>query len=157
MAIRLNATRDLALPNSDDTKLALESSRKLARLLNSKRRKPVRISIEPDGKPSESLDIPVSAFRILNRVLTEMANGNVVALTLIQAELTTRQAAEILNVSRPFLIEQLEKGLIPFRKVGSHRRILYHEILNYKKSMEQKRGRVLEEMSALDQELGLGY
>ena len=75
----------------------------------------------------------------------------------VHAELTTQQAADILNVSRPFLIEQLEKGVIPYRKVGTHRRVMFEDLMEYKQTMDHNRLKALEELSVIDQELGLGY
>jgi len=86
-----------------------------------------------------------------------MAKGNAVTLIPVHAELTTQQAAQILNVSRPFLIEQLEKGVIPYRKVGTHRRVMFKDLMEYKQTMDHSRLNALEELSAIDQELGLGY
>ena len=86
-----------------------------------------------------------------------MAKGNAVTLIPVNAELTTQQGADPLNVSRPFLIEQLENGIIPYRKVGTHRRILFNDLLAYKQTMNHKRLDVLGALSAIDQELGLGY
>lgn len=150
---------EFVAPTEADTKLAQESGRRLTRFLKTKGRlkKPLSVRIESDNEKNEPILIPEAAFRLLNGILSEMAKGNAVSLIPVDAELTTRQAADILNVSRPFLIEQLEKGLIPFRKVGTHRRVMYKDLMTYKQSMNQNRLQSLEELSALDQELGLGY
>jgi excisionase family DNA binding protein len=144
-------------PSAADAALARESSRTLARLLDARKRKSVRLKVQPDGAPEETIAIPTAAFRLLVKILTEMANGNAVSLIPFHAELTTQQSADLLNISRPYLIELLEKGEIPHRKVGTHRRVLFKDLMTYKEKIDQARLKALEELSALDQELGLGY
>jgi excisionase family DNA binding protein len=157
MATMLTETQKTLTPTAADAQLARESSQRLTQLLAAKPKKSLRVRIEPENEPEEAIAIPVSAFRLLNSILTEMAKGNAVTLIPVHAELTTQQAAQILNVSRPFLIEQLEKGVIPFRKVGTHRRVLFKDLMEYKQTMDRKRLNALEELSAIDQKLGLGY
>ncbi len=144
-------------PTEDESILARESSRQLTKLMAVKRKKPLRVTIQPEGAPDEAISIPLSAFRVLTEILTHMANGNAVTLIPIHAELTTQEAADILNVSRPFLVEQLEKQAIPFRKVGTHRRILFKDLMDFKQTMDQNRLRSLEELAAQAQELDMGY
>jgi excisionase family DNA binding protein len=144
-------------PTEADSQLAEESSRRIARFVRRKRKAPLRIRIEPDGDREEAVSIPASAFRLLAEILAEMAKGNAVSLVPIHAELTTQQAADLLNVSRPFVIEQMGQGAIPFRKVGTHRRVLFRDLLAYKQRMDHNRLKALERLSAIDQELGLGY
>ncbi len=157
MAIMLAEIQEAVPPTAADAQLALESSRRLTKFLAAKPKKLLRVRIEPENEPEESISIPVTAFRLLNSILTEMAKGNAVTLIPVHAELTTQQAAQTLNVSRPFLIEQLEKGVIPYRKVGTHRRVLFKDLMEYKQTMDHNRLNALEELSAIDQELGLGY
>lgn len=147
-------------PTDAEAHLAQESSRRLAKYFARKRTAPVKLHVEkasgePDG--DEAIAIPVSAFRMLSDILAQMAQGHAVTLVPVQDELTTQQAADLLGVSRPFLVEQLDQGSIPHRKVGTHRRILFKDLMAYKERMDARRLQSLEELTKLDQELGLGY
>lgn len=156
MATLLTDLPETVTPSPADTQLAQESISRLAKILGT-RRESVRLRVQPEGGAEETLAIPLPAFRLLADILTEMAKGNAVTLIPIHAELTTQQAADLLNVSRPYLIDLLEKGAIPFRKVGKHRRVLSQDLMAYKRKTDQARLKALEELSAIDQELGLGY
>ncbi len=145
------------IPTEQETQLATESSRRLATILGKKPKKVLPIQILPDGGKGETVEIPLSAFRLLADILTQMAMGNAVQLIPIHAELTTQQAADLLNVSRPFLVDLLEQRKIPFRQVGTHRRVLFQDLMAYKRDIDSKRLKVLDELAALNQELGLGY
>src|SRR5262245_59877108 len=108
----------------------------------------------PDGRQLE-VTVPGAAMHILARVLDEMASGRPVTLLPQEAELSTRQAAELLGVSRPYLIKQLEAGKIPFRRVGTHRRIRYQDLRVYQEQEREARHRGLDELVALSEEMGL--
>ena len=86
-----------------------------------------------------------------------MGKGNAVKIVPLKKELTTTEAAEILNVSRPYLVELLESGKIPFRKVGVRRRILYQDLMVYKQQIDAQRMSALAELAAQAQELNMGY
>src|SRR5215204_2505732 len=103
------------LPTPEDTELALQASRMLSALRNADRA--LRVQLD-DGS---TLTLPRAATRLLQHLLTEMGQGNAVTLIPVHAELTTQEAADYLNVSRPFLIRLLTEARIPFRKVGTHR------------------------------------
>ena len=156
MSTLLSDFPEAVTPTPDDTKLALESSRLLSRLRGGARKGTVRLRVQSDDEPEETVAIPLAAFRLLTDILTEMSKGNAITLIPIHAELTTQQAADLLNVSRPFLIEQLEKGNIPFRKVGKHRRLRIEDVLSFKMTRDKDRRARLRELSRLTQELG-GY
>lgn len=90
-------------------------------------------------------------------MLSQIAQGNAVTLLPIPAELTTQEAANLLNVSRPHLVKLLEAGEIPFHKVGTHRRVRFEDLMRYKEHINQKRMEALDELAAQAQELNLGY
>ena len=140
-------------PTASEVKLASESVSRLARAVKN-RRQSIRVQIESD---QEAIAIPMSAFRLFANILAEMAKGNAVTLIPIHAELTTQQAADLLNVSRPYLVRLIEEGTLPSRMVGTHRRVRFEDLMRYKHETKALRLKALEELSALDQELGLGY
>lgn len=157
MPALLSEHPEMVAPTPADAQLAQDSSRRLAKLLGETAKAPMRLRIQSDDQAAEAIAIPAAAFRLLVDILREMAQGNAVTLIPIHAELTTQQAADLINVSRPFLIEQLEKGVIPFRKVGTHRRVLFQDLMAYKQKIDGDRLTTLEELSAQAQELGMGY
>jgi excisionase family DNA binding protein len=101
------------------------------------------------------LDLPAMVVRLLVHLLTELADGNAVTIMPIHAELTTQQAADLLGVSRPFIVKQMEGGAIAFRKVGSHRRIAFGALKEYKDRMHRARVETLKELAKHQQEMGL--
>ncbi|MBI2074138.1 MAG: helix-turn-helix domain-containing protein [Gemmatimonadetes bacterium] len=119
---------------------------------------PQRAGGEPKpGAAGASVTIPAPAFELLLEVLGPMANGNAVTIVPVHAELTTQQAADALNVSRPFLIQLLEPGAIPHRKVGTHRRVRFADLMEYKRQDETRRRAVMDELTSEAQQHGLGY
>jgi excisionase family DNA binding protein len=86
-----------------------------------------------------------------------MAEGNTVSVIPIRAELTTQEAAELLNVSRPHMVSLVESGEIPYRKMGSHRRVLAKDVLAYKAKIDEERLKTLAELSEQAQKLKMGY
>jgi excisionase family DNA binding protein len=105
----------------------------------------------------EVVTIPLKALHLLNSIISNMAQGKSIALMPTDAEVSTQQAAEILNVSRPHVIKLLEKGEIPHKKVGSHRRILLQDILKYESNFKSERRKKLDYLAKEAQQLNLGY
>jgi excisionase family DNA binding protein len=145
-------------PTADDMSMAIESSRQLSQCLDPDRPADFsQISVLSGDQVGEPVRVPQAALRLFVEVLNQMAQGNIVTLVPIHAELTTQEAADLINVSRPFLVKQLETDQIPFRKVGKHRRIKFHDLMAYKQQIDRSRHDALDELVALDQALGLGY
>ena len=105
----------------------------------------------------EEITIPLEAFKLLKEVLDSMSKGKSIALLLQDAEISTQQAADILSVSRPYVVKLLEEGLIPYKMVGTHRRIELKDLLEYKSSMQKNRRRQLDDLAEEAQRLNLGY
>jgi excisionase family DNA binding protein len=109
-----------------------------------------------DGRLQQS-DLPEIAVPMLARMLEELANGRAVSLAPIELDMTTNEAADYLNVSRPYLIGLLNAGKIPFHRVGSHKRVGFQEIKRYKEEQKRRSYAALAELQAEAQELNMGY
>src|SRR5262249_5678032 len=156
MSTLLSKSFATVAPTEADTQLARDSSRRLA-THKLGRRSSVRIQLLDDRKAAEAVAVPASALRLFLHALTEMAQGNAVTLIPSHAELTTQQAADLLNVSRPYLVKLLDEGKIPFRAVGKYRRVRFDDLMAYKRKDDEARARILDQLTAEAQELGMGY
>ena len=144
----------LKIPSTEDAQQAGAALRALGKV---KPKKASRIvEVRPVGG-TESIALPRQAFGVLVEILGQMANGNAVTIVPVHAELTTQQAAEMLNVSRPFLVDLLEQGRIPYRKVGTHRRVLAKDLLAYRAQDDKARQDALRALTEEAEKLGLGY
>lgn len=139
------------VPTEHESELAHESSRRLSPFAC----RDIKIRIEVPNGPE--VDLPASAVNLLVRLLMQMAEGNAVALMPVQSELTTQQAAHFLGVSRPFLVKLLDERRIPYRLVGSHRRVLLTHLQDFKEEMDARRHEILDELERQAQRLGMGY
>lgn len=115
----------------------------------------VKRRVRQAGRRPETVEIPAAAADLLLRLLTQMAQGNAVTLIPIHAELTTQEAADLLGVSRPFVAKEIEARRLPARKVGSRRRVMFGDLMTYKRRSDADRQRALAELAALNDELGL--
>ncbi|BAS57184.1 DNA binding domain protein, excisionase family [Leptolyngbya boryana NIES-2135] len=143
-------------PTLEDIRLAKESSSRLARSIPS-HESTSKISVIQGEATGETIVLPTAALQMLVEILAQMAQGNIVTLFPIHAELTTQEAADLLKVSRPYLVKLLEDKALPFRKVGKHRRILFQDLMEYKNREDSLRSNALDELVAQAQELNMGY
>jgi excisionase family DNA binding protein len=138
-------------PNEQESEMARDSSRKLSPFT----RQNLRVTIP--GNSELEIELPAIAVDALVRILTEMAAGNAVTLIPVHAELTTQEAASLLNVSRPYLVRLLEEGKLKFRKIGTHRRVLCSDLMEFKQRIDADRDQALADLAADAQENGTGY
>ena len=110
-----------------------------------------------DGEQERPIELPAGAVALLMHVLESIAAGRGVTLIPENTELSTVQAADILNVSRPYLIKLLEEKAIPHRKVGKHRRILLEDVVAYKTVIDREREEVLAQLTREAQQQNMGY
>lgn len=107
------------------------------------------------GPGGEEIELPASVFQILRNSIYHMIQGEAISIVPVNKELTTQEAADLLNVSRPYLVKLLEQGKIPFIKVGNHRRIKFNDLIAYKKRREEERRMALDEMAHISEDAGL--
>lgn len=115
----------------------------------------LRLQITDAGGEVTTLEVPPAAVALIRALMREIADGKAVTVVADDAEITTQQAADLLHVSRPFVVGLVDKGLLPARQVGKQRRLMLRDVLAYKRDNEAKRREALRELTALDQELGL--
>jgi excisionase family DNA binding protein len=148
-------SKTAALPASADSKAALETLKALSTSAGPSAKEAVRLQFRSRTGASQNVPLPPLALKLLIEILRQTAAGNAVSILPLRKEVTTREAAEILNVSRPFVIGLLEKREIPFRKVGTHRRIPLAALLEYKCKTDAIRDEALDFLAAQAQELKL--
>lgn len=147
------AAQDTLLRDFELTRLARSSATELSQLLR-ERPESDRAHIKLDGA---DIVLPRQALVLLRNLLTEMAQGNAVTILPTHAEVTTQEAANILNISRPHLVKLLEEGALPFSRVGTHRRIRLQDLLAYKREQEKLSEAALQALADQAQDLGMGY
>lgn len=149
----LLARRQLPL-TAKDAAIACSSMQYLSSF--ARKREPQELRVVNAGHATP-IELPAAAVSLLMEILEAMASGRGITVVPENAELTTVEAADILNVSRPFLIKLLEQGKIPYRKVGNHRRMRMEDIMAYKASIDREREAVLDQLVADPQERDMGY
>ncbi len=143
---------EIHTPTDEEAEIARKSSCLLADCLGQGAL--VRIKLI-DGE--QEITVPMAAMRMLEGILGHMAQGDALTLVPHHTELTTQQAADFLNVSRPFFVKLLEEGKITYHKVGTRRRVLFKDLVEYQRSSQIERADALDELARQAQELDMGY
>ena len=141
-------------PSALDAAVARSSGQLLSPFARRNRALTMRVT---DAGQEQPIELPAGAVAMLMEILESMAAGRGVTIVPENAELTTVEAAEVLNVSRPFVIKLLDGKKIPFRKVGKHRRIRMEDVMAFKAAIDSERQSVLDQLAAEAQEQDMGY
>lgn len=152
----MSAVLSSLVPEERDSEMARDALRAMQEALRAGRdlgpHDPVRLTVSDS---SAEVVVPKAVMEFLSRVLANVANGQGVTLVPAHAELTTQQAADLLNVSRPFLVTLLESGKIDYRVVGTHRRVKAESLMTYMRKDDATRSAAADELTAMTRELGL--
>ncbi|MBA2665333.1 MAG: helix-turn-helix domain-containing protein [Bradymonadaceae bacterium] len=143
-------------PTTKTSRVARDALRTLQPFTREVREETI-LSLQSGAGEEVSVTLPAEAFHVLMEVLAQMANGSAVTVVPAHAELTTQQAADLLNVSRPFLVGLLDGGQIPYRKVGTHRRVRMSDLIAFKEADDLERRAAAGELAREAQDLDLGY
>jgi excisionase family DNA binding protein len=141
-------------PSAQEAAMARVSGQVLSPHVQQKASLVLKVQEAGQDKP---LELPAGAVALLVDILQAIAAGRGVTVIPENAELTSVQAAEVLNVSRPFLIKLLDDNVLPHRKVGKHRRIRMEDVMAYKSKIDRDREAVLDQLAREAQEMGMGY
>lgn len=150
MAATEKSVLEPVIPNRED----IDQARTAVAALEALEPRGAEVVIEDQSRRMHAV-LPVAAVRLLHNLLREMAQGHAVSLVPMHAELTTQQAADALNVSRPYLVKLLEANALPFRLVGTHRRVRYEDLVRYKRAIDAKRLETLKTLTEESEALGL--
>ena len=142
-------------PGEVDTESAARAHRRIKDFLQAHPDSPAEIAVLVEGGGEDALVVPRPVVELIAHMLGQLAEGRGVSVIPSYAELTTQQAADMLNVSRPYLIKLLEDGKIPFHLVGRNRRIRFQDLIEYKRRDDAQRRNAADEVADLTQELGL--
>lgn len=150
--------RDRLVPpplNDRETEMVRIAERMIMACLDHSRA--ATITIESDDGSSPSVQVPPQVLRVLGQTLGLMARHQPIMLVPEKQELSTVEAANYLNVSRPFLIKEIEAGRLVHRMVGTHRRVKFSDLMDYAKAMREKQQEALDKKAANARELGIEY
>lgn len=146
---------DLALPDDAVTAEASQALEGLAGFLRSHPTPSARVALVADDEERTDVVVPAEVVRLLIDMLEHLSRGDAVTVAPVHAELTTQQAADLLNVSRPHVVKLLERGEIPHRRVGNRRKVRLVDVMTYRRMDEKRRHAALDELTREAEEMGL--
>ena len=149
-------TTQVTLPRTQDIEAATTAQRALAAYLATGFETKL-VQLVDSNDRSHAIRLPMAALQLLREILSELADGNAVKVVPVHAELTTQEAADLLNVSRPYLVKLLETGKLAFHKTGKHRRIRFDDLMSYKQARDENSRQALDALATEAQELSMGY
>lgn len=144
------------LPKGDEVEAAVVALRQLPEHW-AKRTGTHQIVLTPEAADRQVIEVPTLAMRLFAQILGEIAVGHAVRVVPVRPELTTQEAAELLDVSRPKLVKLLDEGVIPHTKAGAHRRVRLEDIVAYKEERDAASLKALEALARQAQKLKVGY
>ena len=146
----------MPLPMSpQEVEMAKVAQRCIMEALDHSRAAAITLTTDKDEHPK--IDLPPQALKFIGQLLGAMSEGRPIVLMPANREMSTVEAAHFLNVSRPFVIKEIEEGRLPHRMVGTHRRVAFEDLLAYARRMREKQAAALERMADNARELGLDY
>jgi excisionase family DNA binding protein len=148
----MNSIDEIKKPSKEEQQIALESYNALDSLLKQITDQHPEIEI---AETNERIKVPIQALRLLSKILRATAHGQPISIVPLAMEVTTQSAADFLGCSRPHLVKLLEEGVIPYTKVGRHRRVKFEDLQKYKKAMKANQRRLLAEMMKQDEEYSM--
>ncbi len=150
------AQSKMTLPVEREIQAAVRGQRELAAFLATGF-ETQRIQIFDARNEAHQVELPTSALRLLVDILAALADGNAVKVLPVHAELTTQEAADLLNVSRPHLVKLLEEGQLAFHRTGKHRRVKFADLMAYKEKRAVESEQAMALLAQQAQDLGMGY
>lgn len=145
---------EIRKPSKKDQQIAIQSYQTLEAALRRISSQDPEVEIEIE-ETRERIRIPIQALKLLSKILHATAQGKPISIVPLAMEVTTQSAADYLGCSRPHLVKLLEEGVIPFTRVGRHRRVKFEDLQNYKKAMKALQRKLLIEMMKQDEEYNM--
>ncbi len=153
----VDRVREVSPPplNAEDKEMVRAAQRCIMASLDHSRAASITVTTDTGERPT--VGVPPTALKLIGELLGAMSEGRPIMLVPAEQELTTVEAANFLNVSRPFVIKEIESGRLPHRKVASHRRIAFGDLIAYARKMREQQAGALDRMADNARELGLEY